>query len=768
MTASLNVDLVIKAKNEATAQLSSVQLGVQSLAKSFLGVAAASVSFREAFHVIADFEQGLVGVGKTSNISGAALRDLGSAIADINRKVPAATSDLLEIAQAAGQMGIQGAANITKFTETIARLQLSSDLGGAEAAETLARMLNITGESVETVDRLASVIVDLGNKTAASESEIARAGSEIARSTAVFGVSSTQALALGASIRAVGLRYEEAGSVIGRVFIKINDVVRAGGTDLKILNEIVGATGDEFKKTFQQDANAAFIQFLEGLNRVIGEGGNVTDVLRAMGLEGDEINKTMPTMAKNVDAVKLSLERANAELRANAALTKESNAASDTLWASLKRVTSEMGQATVAFSTAIGVQGFLKESFLTLADAAQKMTDAYRVAAGAKPPQSWVDEVNYDAGRRQVQPGPTKNEQLEARLAEEARTRAFWAQVVSEEEAAATKTTEDRIKALVAQADADDKAAKAADRHAASIENLAKSQAEAIKRANEQFRRAGLGNTREGLLALQAEDLAALPKSNAFLSETDVLAARARIIAESDDKLFAHLRANVFAHAEAVEGGIRRAAEAEEKAFQDMRAAVRDDAARIEGEVRASLEAVAPETFRGGFATGLDDIAALTSAFNSGRLAAESLASAIDGGVNTALLALVEGSGNAGEAFKQFAKQMLLDITATIIKTAILRAILQGIGFVFPGAGAAGGFVASAAVGTAGAAVGGPPPVPSAGIAPPPPPQTTININAVDAPSFQALLASQGAGIITSIQEKNLRTRQDTRRAARG
>ncbi len=232
----------------------------------------------------ADFETGLIGVGKTADLSGAELESLGKDIDELSKRMPVATDKLLAIAQSAGQLGVKGSDNILKFTETVAKLGTATDLSGDQAAMALARILNVTGEALGTVDVLGSVIVALGNNFAATESQIAEMATEVARGAAVFGVSSAQASALAAALAAVGVKSEVAGTSIGRILRMIDAAIRSGGEHLAILTQITGRTAEEIEELFQRDAMAAFALFIDGLKRIGDAGGSVADAKAALGL----------------------------------------------------------------------------------------------------------------------------------------------------------------------------------------------------------------------------------------------------------------------------------------------------------------------------------------------------------------------------------------------------------------------------------------------------------------------------------------------------
>lgn len=277
------------------------------------------------------YETALVGVGKTTDISGKNLDRFGKEFKKLSQEIPVATNDLLGIAQAAGQLGVSGEKNLLKFTETVAKLGVATDLSGEEAATALTRILNVTGEGIDTIDTFGSVIVALGNNFAATESEITRMTTEITRATSVFGVSSAEAAALGTAMRAVGIRAELGGSAIGRTFRAIDETVRKGGPQLQNLAKIAGVTGDKFVKTFQNDSTKAFQLFVEGLGRLTEEGGSASQALEQFGLSGDEINKVLPVIAKESGIFADALKIANKETKNATALNKEAAKAFDTL-----------------------------------------------------------------------------------------------------------------------------------------------------------------------------------------------------------------------------------------------------------------------------------------------------------------------------------------------------------------------------------------------------------------------------------------------------
>ena len=378
--------------------------GLRSHMRLLGGALAASAvgrGLQQMVKLYADFETGLIGVGKTADLSGAELEALGKDIDELSKRMPVATDELLAIAQSAGQLGVKGSDNILKFTETVAKLGTATDLSGDQAAMALARILNVTGEALGKVDVLGSVIVALGNNFAATESQIAEMATEVARGAAVFGVSSSQASALAAALAAVGVKSEVAGTSIGRILRMIDAAIRSGGEHLAILTQITGRAAEEFKELFQRDAMATFALFIEGLKRIGDAGGSVADAMAALGLADQRLLKTIPVLANRADLLAQALEIANRETGNATALNEEAarafeslNNQTEVMWNNIKSLARAIGADLVP-----GVSVAVKE----LSDLANAAGDAYEKLKLIVEGDFNFEGLSLSATRRQVE-----------------------------------------------------------------------------------------------------------------------------------------------------------------------------------------------------------------------------------------------------------------------------------------------------------------------------------------------------------------------------
>ena len=228
------------------------------------GVNALRLAVSGSFGAFVDYDAALIRVAKTSDITGPALARLGERLQDINtlpeggrRALPILRRDLLEIAEAVGQFGVRGVENITRVTRAAAALQVSSNLSGRDAAQSLVRYIRVTGQGIERTDALASAFTALGNNTAATEAEIAHFAQTIAQQVrATGGLTDELILGTAASFAEVGARAESASTVIGRTTDLINRLASsdAGVRQLRLLGDAAG---------FSQDAIAELTQELQ-------------------------------------------------------------------------------------------------------------------------------------------------------------------------------------------------------------------------------------------------------------------------------------------------------------------------------------------------------------------------------------------------------------------------------------------------------------------------------------------------------------------------
>jgi len=329
----------------AVAPLASASDMVLKLEGAILAVGAAEVGF--AAKEAASFETGVTNISKTTGIAGEDLDRLSREIQDLAIQTGLSTERLTEIGAAAGQLGITGTDNILAFIDTIAKLGESSDIAGEAAAQSLGRILAVTGESASEIGKLGDVLVALGNNFEATESQIVNASTEIARSASGFGLASEEVTALGGAIAATGARAAGAGTAIGRTFRALEEAIAGGGEEMQRLVELTGLSADQLRTTFEEDALQVFQAFLKGVS---DSGERTASVLDEFGLATEETIKALGPLIDQNDKLAQAIRTANTAVGEGVALEEEFANRLDTVEQQAKRT----GQAFSVAAQRVG------------------------------------------------------------------------------------------------------------------------------------------------------------------------------------------------------------------------------------------------------------------------------------------------------------------------------------------------------------------------------------------------------------------------------
>ena len=178
------------------------------------------------------WEQALIGVQKTTGLTDAATQRLEgrfdrllTRVSALGQPLPVVSSNLLEIAEVAGQMRIQAVPDIEAFTETVALLELTTELAGRTAANSIGIIIANTRAGVGEVRQIGSALTALGNQFRGGEADILTIAEDLARSTAEFQLPAQDLLAFAAVFAQTGARAEKTGTVWQR---SIRALVDAG------------------------------------------------------------------------------------------------------------------------------------------------------------------------------------------------------------------------------------------------------------------------------------------------------------------------------------------------------------------------------------------------------------------------------------------------------------------------------------------------------------------------------------------------------------
>jgi len=269
-----------------------------------------------------EFESAFAGVKKTTNATKAEYDELREGIIAMTDVIPATASEIAEVAESAGQLGI-AKENLLEFSRVMIDLGESTNLTATDAASAIAKFANITGMGTDEYDNLGSTIVALGNNFATTEADIVNMATKLAASGELAGLSESQIMALSTSMSSVGIEAEAGGSAMSKLLKNMQVSVETGGGLLKDFASVANMSAKEFQTKFGEDAVGALSSFIDGLDDVKRNGKSATVILDDMGLTEVRLSNMILSLANADGLMTDALTLSNEAWEENTALTNE-------------------------------------------------------------------------------------------------------------------------------------------------------------------------------------------------------------------------------------------------------------------------------------------------------------------------------------------------------------------------------------------------------------------------------------------------------------
>lgn len=321
-----------------------------------------------------EFEDAMIGVQKTTDITNAEMVEFSNTILDMSKQMPSTATEIAKTFEMGGQLGIRKE-ELKEFSRTIIDLTNSTNLLSEEGSADLAKFNNIVKftakDGAEGYRRWGSAVTALGNNSATTEKDIVSMAMRLASAGKSAGMTSAQILSIAATLSSVGLEAEAGGSAMSKLIVKIQQAVETGENYLDDFAKIAGMKSEKFQKAFKEDAVSAIDAFIKGLKRQQDAGISVSETLEGMKIKEIRLTDTIRRLMNSGDLLNKTVEIGNKAWKENTALSNEANKKYETTSSKMKMMKNRIDE------NAIAIGNNLRPKLLQLTEAGKGITDWY-------------------------------------------------------------------------------------------------------------------------------------------------------------------------------------------------------------------------------------------------------------------------------------------------------------------------------------------------------------------------------------------------------
>lgn len=336
-----------------------------------------------------DYERQMSVVEKVTGMGTQAMKDFEEAFDKMAVRVGGMDlKGLQNVAGQAAQLGMRSSDDILKFTNTMAKLSMTTATVGENGAKEFARLLYATNTAATGADHFASVLTDLGKSTAATEGHILHMSSTLATSIAQFHMAGESVLGLASAAASLDIPARLFGTSMSRTLLQLNSAALAATDGMKDLTAMTGVTAEQMKALVKEDPAKAVMIFASALHKISEDGKDPLGFLTKFHLQAQENVRTLGSMAENIEMFKKSLETARSS-SGTSALDQEVGVTMKNLATHFSELDKQWTITKAKFGEALAPVAIT--AIDALAKALEVATDAFKkLPDGAKEFMAWT------------------------------------------------------------------------------------------------------------------------------------------------------------------------------------------------------------------------------------------------------------------------------------------------------------------------------------------------------------------------------------------
>jgi len=296
--------------------------------KSLVGVYASFQGAKAFINSMSEIEQGFIGIAKTTGATEEEMEKFKDGIYALADELSGIeVNELQSIAEGAGQLGV-AKEDILKFSESIAKISVATNLTAEEASSDFAVIANVFKEPVDNIENLGSAVNELSATTAGTVSYIVDSTKRLAPVGSSFGLLSHEVMAFSATLADAGIRSEVGATALSQIFQKMQ-------VDVDKFAKLSGMSIDDFS-TIMRDKPAEAVKIVASAIHQLGT--EAPSALDSLGLSGAGTAQTILALSNNVDNLSKNLQTSKKAFEENTSVSDEYLKASNSIDAKMKDV----------------------------------------------------------------------------------------------------------------------------------------------------------------------------------------------------------------------------------------------------------------------------------------------------------------------------------------------------------------------------------------------------------------------------------------------
>ncbi len=299
--------------------------------------AAITMGIKKAVTEYASFDDLLVDVMKTTNLSKDAVKELNDELTEIDTRT--SQEDLLGLSRIAGKLGYDEISEITEFVRANNQIivSLNEDLGGnvEETVNKIGKLVDIFNlkdlySTEEAFLKVGSALNELGMASTANEGYMVEFARRMAGVAPLAKVSIDQILGLGAALDQLGQTEEVSSTALSKLFLKL-------ASEAETYSKYAGMKINDFKDLLEKDFMGAFTKVLQGVRNNANGINELAATLGDLGEDGGRVIGVIGSLANNVDVLTSSMNLANTAMVEGTSITDEYNLKNESAAAKLEK-----------------------------------------------------------------------------------------------------------------------------------------------------------------------------------------------------------------------------------------------------------------------------------------------------------------------------------------------------------------------------------------------------------------------------------------------